>query len=121
MSTSNGYCPISFSQFSLNLLEILIHLECMMVSSGVTVIFPLIKCFNFCYFTSKLVATPLWAKCEGEAHTPKSGNLESFGTPKNSELELKGQNTSHWGVLSVIGKVLKCRCLNWPRIGHLNI
>ncbi len=67
------------------------------------------------------VATPLWAKCEGEAHTPKSGNLESSGTPKNSELELKGQNTSHWGVLGVIGKVLKCKCLKWPRIGHLDI
>jgi hypothetical protein len=67
------------------------------------------------------VATPLWAKCEGEAHTPKSGNLESSGTREISELELKGQNTSHWGVLCVIGKVLKCRCLNWPRIGHLDI
>jgi hypothetical protein len=67
------------------------------------------------------VATPLWAKCEGEAHTPKSGNLESSRTPENSELELKGQNTSHWGVLGVIGKVLKCRCLNWNRIGHLDI
>jgi hypothetical protein len=67
------------------------------------------------------VATPLWAKCEGEAHTPKSGNLESSGTPKNSELELKGQNTLHWGVLDVIEKVLKCRCLNWPCIGHLDI
>ncbi len=67
------------------------------------------------------VATPLWAKCEGEAHTPKSGNLESSGTPENSEFELKGQNTSHWGVLGVIENVLKCRCLNWPRIGHLDI
>ncbi len=67
------------------------------------------------------VATPLWAKCEGEAHTPKSGNLESSGTPKNLELELKGQNTWHWRVIGVIGKVLKCRCLNWPRIGHLDI
>jgi hypothetical protein len=67
------------------------------------------------------VATPLWAKCEGEAHIPKSGNLESSGTPKNSELGLKGQNTLYWGVLSVIGKVLKCRCLNWPRVGHLDI
>jgi hypothetical protein len=67
------------------------------------------------------VATPLWAKCEGEAHTPKSGNLESSETLKNLELELKGQNTSHWGVLGVIEKVLKCRCLNWPRIGHLDI
>jgi hypothetical protein len=67
------------------------------------------------------VVTPLWAKCEGEAHTPKSGNLESSGTPENSELELKGQNTSHWGVLGVIGKVLKCICLNWTLIGHLDI
>ncbi len=67
------------------------------------------------------VVTPLWVKCEGEAHTPESGNLESSGTPENSELELKGQNTSHWGVLGVIGKVLKFRCLNWPRIGHLDI
>jgi hypothetical protein len=31
----------------------------------------------------KVVATPLWAKCEDETHTPKSGNLESLGTPKN--------------------------------------
>jgi hypothetical protein len=67
------------------------------------------------------VATPLWAKCVGEAHTPKSGNLESSETPENSELKLKDQNTSHWGVLGVIGKVLKCRCLNWTRIGHLDI
>jgi hypothetical protein len=64
------------------------------------------------------VATPLWVKCEGEAHTPKSGNLESFRTLENSELELKGQNTSHWGVFGIIGKVLKCRCLNWPSCGQ---
>jgi hypothetical protein len=31
----------------------------------------------------KSVATPLWAKCEDETHTPKSGDLESSGTPKN--------------------------------------
>jgi hypothetical protein len=67
------------------------------------------------------VVTQLWAKCEGEAQTPKSGNLESSRTPKNLELELKGKNTLHWGVLGVIGKVLKCRCLNWPCIGHLDI
>jgi hypothetical protein len=76
-------------------------------------------CSKVCMFET--VATPLWAKCEGEAHTPKSGNLECSETPKNSELELKGQNTSHWGVLGVIEKVLKCKCLNWPRIGHLDI
>jgi hypothetical protein len=37
------------------------------------------------------VATPLWAKCEDETHTPKSGDLESSRTPKNSKLNYKGQ------------------------------
>ncbi len=41
------------------------------------------------------VVTPLWDKCEDEIHTPKSGKLESFRTPKNSKLEFKGQNTLH--------------------------
>jgi hypothetical protein len=67
------------------------------------------------------VATPLWVKCEDETHTPKSGNLESSGTPKNSELEFKGQNTSHGGVIYTIEKVLKCRCPKWPRMNHLDI
>ncbi len=48
------------------------------------------------------VATPLWAKCEGEAHTPKSGKLESSGTLKNSERNCRGQNSSHLNVLGVI-------------------
>ncbi len=67
------------------------------------------------------VASPLWAKCEDETHTPKSGNLESSGTLKNSELDCRGQNTLHWGVLYTIGKVLKCRCPKWPRMSHLDI
>jgi hypothetical protein len=34
-------------------------------------------------FTSWLnVATPLWANCEGEAHTPKSEKLESYRIPE---------------------------------------
>jgi len=37
----------------------------------------------------------------------KVGGLESSGTPECSELDSKAQNTSHWGVLGVIGKVLK--------------
>ncbi len=73
------------------------------------------------FWKGNFVATPLWDKCEGEAHTPKSGKLESSGTPENSELEFKGQNTSHWGVLYTIGKVLKCRCPKWPRMSHLDI
>jgi hypothetical protein len=70
---------------------------------------------------TRIVATSLWVKCEDETHTPKSGNLESFGTPKNSELDCRGQNTSHWGVLYTIGKVLKFKCPKWPRMSHLNI
>jgi hypothetical protein len=72
-------------------------------------------------FCPRTVATPLWAKCEDETHIPKSGNFESSRTPKNSEFEFKGQNTSHLGVLYTIGKVLKCRCPKWPRMSHLEI
>jgi hypothetical protein len=68
-----------------------------------------------------IVATPLWVKCEDETHTPRSGNLESSGTPENLELEFRGQNTLHWGVLYTIGKVLKCKCPKWPRMSHLDI
>jgi hypothetical protein len=67
------------------------------------------------------VATPLWAKCEGEAHTPKSGKLESSETPKNSERDCKGQISSLLSALSVIEKFLKCRCPKWPRMSHLEI
>jgi hypothetical protein len=64
---------------------------------------------------------PTLAKCEDETHTPKVGDLESYGTPECLEFDNKGKNTSTWGVLGVIGKVLKCRCSEWPRIGHLDI
>ncbi len=49
------------------------------------------------------------------------GDLESSGTPECLELNSKAQNTSHWGVLGVIRKVLKRRYRKWPRIGHLDI
>jgi hypothetical protein len=52
---------------------------------------------------------------------PKVEDLESSGTPEPLEFDSKGQNTSPWGVLGVIGKVLKFRCPKWPRIGHLDI
>jgi len=67
------------------------------------------------------IATPLWVKCEDEIHTPKSGNLESSGSPKNSEHDCRGQNTLHWGFFYTIGKVLKCRRPKWPRMSHLDI
>jgi len=67
------------------------------------------------------VATPLWGKCEVATHTPENGTWEPSGTPKNSECDCRGQNTSHWGVLYIVGKVLKYRCPKWPRMGHLYI
>jgi hypothetical protein len=69
----------------------------------------------------EVVAIPLWAKCEGEAHTPKSGKLESSGTPKNLERDCRDQISLHLSALGVIGKVLKCRCPKWPRMSHLDI
>ncbi len=50
---------------------------------------------------------------------PKVGTWSPPGLLKIQTSSWRGQNTSHWGVLGVIGKVLKCRCLNWPCIGHL--
>ncbi len=41
--------------------------------------------------------------------------MESFGISERSELDSKGQNTSHWGVIE---KVLKRR---YPRIGNSDI
>jgi hypothetical protein len=67
------------------------------------------------------VATPLWAKCEGEAHTPESEKLESSGTLEDSELNCRGQISLHLNDLGVIGKVLKYRCPKWPRMSHLDI
>jgi hypothetical protein len=54
-------------------------------------------------------------------NTPKVGDLECSGTPECLEFDSKAQNTSHWSVLSVIGKVLKPRYWKWPRIGHLDM
>jgi hypothetical protein len=51
----------------------------------------------------------------------KSEDLEFSGTPECLELNSKAQNTLHWGVLGVIGKVLKRRYKKWPCIGHLDI
>jgi len=64
---------------------------------------------------------PTLAKCEDETHTPKVGDLESSGTPEPLELDNRGQNTSHWGVIYINGKVLKFKCPKWPRMSHLDI
>jgi len=67
------------------------------------------------------VATPLWPSVGVKPNTPKVGDLESSRTLECLEFDSKAQNTSHLGVLDVIGKVLKRRYRKWPRIGHLDI
>jgi hypothetical protein len=67
------------------------------------------------------VAPLLWPSVRVKPNTWKSRELESSETPECSELDSKGQNTLHWGVLGVIEKVLKRRYRKWPLIDHLDI
>jgi len=68
------------------------------------------------------LSQPHFGQVWGWSPTPgKVGDLESSGTPECLEFDSKVQNTSHWSVLDVIGKVLKRRYRKWPRIGHLDI
>jgi hypothetical protein len=72
-------------------------------------------------FNTHIVATPLWPSVGVKPNTPKVGDLESSGTPECLEFDNKAQNTSHWSVLGVIGKVSKLRYRKWSHIGHLEI
>jgi hypothetical protein len=47
--------------------------------------------------------------------------MESQWTPETWESDFKGQNSMACGVLYIIKKLLKCRCLKWARIAHLDI
>jgi hypothetical protein len=47
--------------------------------------------------------------------------LESRWIPEPSESDCKGQNPLPWGVLYIIGKIWKLRCLKWARMTHLDI
>jgi len=67
------------------------------------------------------VSQPYFGQVWGETQHLESWDLESSGTPECSELDSRTQNTSHWGVLGVIGKVLKRGYRKCPRIGHLDI
>jgi hypothetical protein len=82
---------------------------------------PKLKILSLETCNTYLVATPLWPSVGVKPNTSKVGDLESSGTPECLEFDSKAQNTSHWGVLGVIGKVLKLRYRKWPRIGHLDI
>jgi hypothetical protein len=49
------------------------------------------------------------------------GTWEFAGTPKTSEFNCTSQNTLHWNVFYIIGKLSKCRCRKWARMNHLDI
>ncbi len=69
-----------------------------------------------------MLSQPYFGQVWGEAqHLEKSEDLESSGNLEFLELDSKRQNTSHWGVLGVIGKVLKRRYRKCPRILDLDI
>jgi hypothetical protein len=76
---------------------------------------------KFVHQKARCVATLLWPSVGVKPNTWKKLGLESSGTPENLEDDLEDQNTSHWGVLGVIEKVLKRRCRKCPRILDLNI
>jgi hypothetical protein len=84
-------------------------------------IFMLKKDIAKTHYNNTGVTTLLWGKCEVATHTPENGTWESSGTPENLECNCRGQNTLHWGVFYIVGKVLKCRCPKWPCMSHLNI
>jgi hypothetical protein len=47
--------------------------------------------------------------------------MESRWTPKISESDRRGQTSMDYGVIYIIGKLLKRRYLKWARIAHLDI
>jgi hypothetical protein len=67
----------------------------------------------------KTCRNPILRESKDETHTPEMGTWEFSGTPKISEFDYKSQNTSHWGVLYIIGKLSKCKCRKWAYMGHL--
>jgi len=75
---------------------------------------------HLCFFRVNL-ATPLLEECEDDIHSLEMRSWESSDTSKTSKLNFRGQKTSPWGFLHIIGKLSKCRCRKWPRTSHLDI
>jgi hypothetical protein len=64
---------------------------------------------------------PTLRECEDETHTPEMRTWESTRILETSEFDCGGQNTSHLGVIYIIGKLSKHRCRKWARMSHLDI
>jgi hypothetical protein len=64
-------------------------------------------------------------ECEGmNPHTPKGTPMLGVGLPEDSQIfkaQLQGPNSSPLRVIYIIRKLLKCRCLQWVCIAHLDI
>ncbi len=58
------------------------------------------------------------------SHSQVNSHVGSWSperTPESSERDCRGQNSSPWVVFYITGKILKCKCLKWARIAHLDI
>jgi len=67
-----------------------------------------------------LVTTPLWGKCEDDSHSQK-WELGVLRDSRNFRVQL--QRSKHLALIffHTVEKVLKCRCLKWPRMSHSDI
>jgi len=64
-------------------------------------------------------------KCEGmNPHTPKGVSTLGIGVTMDSRIfreRLQGSKLNELKFRVVMGKLLKCRCLKWARMTHLDI
>jgi hypothetical protein len=51
----------------------------------------------------------------------RNWDLRVLRDSQNFRIRLQGTKHLALGVLYIIGKLLKCRCQKWPRMGHLDI
>jgi hypothetical protein len=58
------------------------------------------------------------------SHSQVNSHVGSWSpnrTLESLERNCRGQNSLPWGVLYIIEKLLKCRCLKWAHMAHLDI
>jgi hypothetical protein len=64
----------------------------------------------------------VWGNEPSHSHVNSHvGSWSPERTPESSERDCNGQNSLPWGVIYIIEKLLKFRCLKWARIAHLDI
>jgi hypothetical protein len=63
----------------------------------------------------------VWGNEPSHSQVNSHWELGSQWTPESSEGNCRGQNPLVWKVLYIIEKLLKCRCLRWACMTHLDI